>query len=37
MSIPQQISFVGKLEADDVATMFSIAEKHKKTILTVFL
>ena len=32
-SIPQQISFVGKLEEDDKAKMFFIAEKHHKTIL----
>ena len=32
-SIPQQINFVGKLEEDDGATMFSIAEKQQKTIL----
>ena len=31
-SIPQQISFVEKLE-EDGATMFFIAEKQKKTIL----
>ena len=33
MSIPQQINFVGKLEEDDGATMFFIAEKQQKTIL----
>ena len=32
-SIPQQIYFVGKLEEDDGATMFSITEKQQKTIL----
>ena len=32
-SIPQQISFVGKLEEDDSPTMFFIAEKQQKTIL----
>ena len=32
-SIPQQINFVGKLEEDDGATMFFIAEKQHKTIL----
>ena len=32
-SIPQQINFVGKLEEDDGATMFFIAEKQQKTIL----
>ena len=31
--IPQQISFTGKLEKDDGATMFFIAEKQQKTIL----
>ena len=29
-SIPQRINFTGKLEQDDGATMFSIAEKHQK-------
>ena len=29
----QQIDFVGKLEEDDGATMFFIAEKQQKTIL----
>ena len=28
-NIPQQINFVGKLEEDDGATMFFIAEKQK--------
>ena len=32
-SIPQQINFTGKLEEDDGATMFFIAEKQQKTIL----
>ena len=32
-SIPQQINFTGKLEKDDGATMFVIAEKLQKTIL----
>ena len=31
--ISQQINFVGKLEKDDGATMFFIAEKQQKTIL----
>ena len=30
MSIPQKISFVGKLEEDDGAVMFFIAEKQQK-------
>ena len=29
-SIPQQINFGGKLEDNDGATMFVIAEKHQK-------
>ena len=33
MSIPQQINFIVKLEGDDGATMFFIAEKQQKTIL----
>ena len=33
MGIPQQINFTGKLEEDDGATMFFIAEKQQKTIL----
>ena len=33
MSITQQINFVGRLEEDDAATMFLIAEKQQKTIL----
>ena len=32
-NIPQQINFTGKLEKDDSATIFFIAEKHQKTIL----
>ena len=32
MSISQQINFVGKLEEDDGATMFFIAEKQQKTV-----
>ena len=32
-SIPQQINSMGKLEEDNGATMFSIAEKQQKTIL----
>ena len=32
-SIPQQINFIGKLEADDGATLFFVAEKQQKTIL----
>ena len=36
-SIPQQIDFVGKLEEDDGATMFFIAEKQQKTILNLYL
>ena len=35
MSISQQINFVGKLEEDDGATMFFIAENQQKTILNV--
>ena len=31
-NIPQQISFTGKLEKVDGATMFFIAEKQQKTI-----
>ena len=30
MSIPQQITFVGKIEEDNDATMFFIAEKQQK-------
>ena len=33
MSISQQINFVGKLEEDDGATIFFIAEKQQKTVL----
>ena len=36
-SIPQQINFVAKLEKDDGATMFLIAEKQQKTILNISL
>ena len=32
-SIPQQINSTGKLEKDDGATVFFIAEKRQKTIL----
>ena len=32
-SIPQQINSVGKLEEENGATMFFIAEKQQKTIL----
>ena len=32
LRIPQQISFVGKLEEDDNATMLFIAWKQQKTI-----
>ena len=31
--IPQQINFIDKLEEDDSAKMFFIAEKQQKTIL----
>ena len=30
MNIPQQINFTGKLEEDDGATMFFIAERQQK-------
>ena len=33
MSIPQQINFTEKLEEDDGATMFFIAEEQQKAIL----
>ena len=33
MIIPQQSNFTGKLEEDDGATMFFIAEKQYKTVL----
>ena len=33
MSIPQKVNFVGKLEEDDGATIFFIAEKQHKSIL----
>ena len=36
-SIPQQISFVGKLEEDDGAAMFIITEKQQKIIPNLFL
>ena len=32
-TIPQIISFTGKLEENDGVTMFFMAEKHQKTIL----
>ena len=35
-NIPQQISFVGKLEEDDGAAMCLIAEKHQKTFYEFF-
>ena len=37
MSIPQQINFTGKVEEDDDAAMFFIAEKQQKAILNFFL
>ena len=37
MSISQQINFIGKLEDDDDATMFFIAEKQQKTILNFYI
>ena len=37
MSIPQQISFTGKLEENDGAAMSFIAKKEPKTILNFFL
>ena len=36
-NIPQQVNFIGKLEEDDCATMFFIAEKQQKTILNLSL
>ena len=33
-SIPQQINFIGKIEEHHDATMFIIAEKQQKTILS---
>ena len=36
-SIPQQINFTGKLEEDDGATMFFIAEKQQEAILNISL
>ena len=35
-SIHQQTNFVGKLEEDDGATMFSIAEKQQKSYSKLF-
>ena len=35
-NIPQQINFIGKLEEDDGAKMFFIAEKQQKTPLNFF-
>ena len=32
-SIPQQINFIGKLQKDNAATMFFVAEQQQKTIL----
>ena len=37
MCIPEQINFTGKLEEDDGATVFFIAEKQQKTILNISL
>ena len=36
-SIPLQINFTGKLEEDDGATMFFIAEKQQKAVLNISL
>ena len=36
MNIPQEINFVEKLEEDDGATMFLIAEKQKKNYSKLF-
>ena len=36
-SISQQINFVGKLEEDDGAVMFFIAQKRQNTILKISL
>ena len=36
-SIPQQITFTGKLEKDDGARMFFDSEKQQKTVLNVSL
>ena len=36
-SIPQQITFTGKLEGDDGTAMFFVAEKQQRTILNVSL
>ena len=35
-NIPQEINFTEKVEEDDGATMFFIAEKQQKTILSKF-
>ena len=35
-SIPQQISFAGKLEEDDDATMFFIIENQQQTNIKLF-
>ena len=37
ISIPQEINYVGKLEEDDGATTFSIAEKQRKTTSSFFV
>ena len=37
MSVPQQINFAGKLQEDNGARMFFIAEKQEKAILNFFL
>ena len=37
MNIPQKNNFTGKLEEDDSATMFFIAEKQQQTILNLSL
>ena len=36
-NIAEQINFAGKLEEDDGATRFFLAEKYHKTILNIFL
>ena len=36
-AIPQQINFTGKLEEDNGATMFFVAEKLQKAILNFLL
>ena len=33
-TIPQQINFVGKLEGDDGVTIFFVAKKQQKTIVS---